>query len=71
MDGVIAVGVTDELLMVAARTLTGRERRVFQGRVCLALCEGNSRKAETRFGWGRENVASGLLEFTEREPGQV
>lgn len=70
MDGVIAAGVTDELLMVAARAMTGRERRVFQGRVCLALCEGSSRKAEARFGWGRENVASGLLEFTEREPGQ-
>ena len=71
MDGVIASGVTDALLMVAARALTGRERRVFQGRVCLALCEGNSRKAEARFGWGRENVASGLLEFTEHEPGQI
>jgi len=39
MDGVIDSGVTDELLMVAARALTGRGRRVFQGRVCLALCE--------------------------------
>ncbi len=34
MDGVICQGVTDELLMVASRALTGRERRVFQGRVC-------------------------------------
>lgn len=71
MDGVIDTGATDELLMVAARALTARERRVFQGRVCLALCDGNPRKAEARFGWGRENVASGLLEFTEHEPRQI
>lgn len=69
MDGVIDSGVTDGLLMVAARSLTGRERRVFQGRVCLALCEGSARKAEARFAWGRDNVAMGLREFTE--PGTV
>ena len=71
MDGALSAGVTDELLMVAARTLMGHERRVFQGRVCQALCGGSPRKAEARFGWGRRNVASGLLEFTGGEPAQV
>ncbi|MFV0486530.1 MAG: ISAzo13-like element transposase-related protein [Vibrio fluvialis] len=64
-------GVTDELLRVAARALTGRDRRVFQAQACLALCGGSARKAEERFGWGRANVAFGLREFTEQEPGQI
>lgn len=69
MDGVLdQVDVRDELLMVAAKSLTGRERRVFQGRVCRDLCSGNARQAERRFGWGRQNVALGLLELEGREP---
>ncbi len=71
MEGVISRGTTDELLMVAARSLTGRDRRVFQGRVCLTLCGGSARKAEERFGWGRENVATGLQEFAGSEPEQA
>ena len=70
MEGVISQGATDELLM-AARALTGRERRVFQGRVCSVLCGGSARKAEERFGWGRENVATGLLEFEGNGPERV
>lgn len=69
MDGVLdGVDVRDELLMVAAKSLTGRRRRVFQGRVCQALCDGNARRAERRFGWGRQNVATGLLELEGKEP---
>jgi hypothetical protein len=71
MEGVICRGVADELLMVAARALTGRERRLFQGRVCSVLCGGSARKAEERFGWGRENVATGLREFEGKEPERV
>jgi len=71
MDGVITQGTTDGLLMVAARALTGRDRRVFQGQVCLTLCGGSARKAEERFGWGRENVATGLREFAGSEPEQI
>ena len=71
MEGVISESVTDELLMVAARALKGRERRVFQGRVCSVLCGGSPRKAEARFGWGRENVATGLQEFAGVEPVRV
>jgi hypothetical protein len=54
---------TDELLWWAARSMTGRTRREFQGRVCAALCEGSPRKAEERFGWGRQNVALGMREI--------
>ncbi|HWL08391.1 MAG TPA: hypothetical protein VNQ76_08305 [Planctomicrobium sp.] len=56
-------GVADELLLAAARALKGHQRRVFQGRVCVALCQGSPRLAEARFGWGRESVAKGLLEL--------
>ena len=59
-------GRYDELLQSAARRLTGHDRRVFQAEVCLTLCGGNPRRAERRFGWGRENVAVGLR---ERETG--
>jgi hypothetical protein len=59
------------LLVVASRALTGRERRVFQGRGCAVLCGGSVRKAEKRFGWGRENVARGLREFEGNEPERV
>lgn len=71
MDGVLDASLTDELLMIAARALTSRKRRVFQGQVCLALCGGSPRQAEERFGWGRKNVALGLQEFTANEPGQI
>ena len=63
MNGVASAKLTDELLMAAARALTGRERRVFQGRVCSALCDSHARRAEARFGWGRRNVRDGLVEF--------
>ena len=63
MDGAETAALTDQLLMAAARALTGRERRVFQGRVCSALCDSNARRAEARFGWGRSNVNDGLVEF--------
>lgn len=53
----------DALLRAGARRLTGHGRRLFQAEVCLALCGGNARRAERRFGWGRENVATGLGEY--------
>ena len=68
MDGGVSVNVTDDLLLAAARELKGRSRRVFQARVCHALCNGSSRKAEERFGWGRSCVAKGLQEFAGQEP---
>lgn len=53
----------DELLRVGAQRLTGHPRRLFQAQVCLALCDGNPRQAERRFGWGRHTVQKGLHEW--------
>jgi hypothetical protein len=52
-----------QLLQAGAKRLTGHQRRLFQAEVCLKLYEGNARKAERRFGWGRENVARGIREY--------
>jgi len=53
----------DELLRVGAQRLTGHQRRLFQAQVCIALCNGNTRQAERRFGWGRQTVQKGLHEW--------
>ena len=53
----------DQLLRVGAQRLTGHQRRLFQAQVCLALCNGNTRQAERRFGWGRHTVHKGLHEW--------
>ena len=55
-------GVADELLMSAASHMSGVQRRMFQAAVCSKLCEGNTRQAEYRFGWGRKTIAQGLEE---------
>ena len=53
---------TSELLNAADRALTARNRRVFQGQLFAALCEGNVRRAEAKFGWGRRNVSGRALD---------
>lgn len=55
--------LTDDLLRLAAQSLTGHRRRLFQAEVTRALCDGNARRAERRFGWGRANVETGLHEL--------
>jgi hypothetical protein len=52
----------DELIRSAARRLKGHERRLFMAEVATKLCEGSARKAERRFGWGRDTVDTGLHE---------
>ena len=52
----------DALIRSGARRLTGYQRRSFLAEVATALCGGNARQAERRFGWGRETVEKGLLE---------
>jgi len=49
-------------LVSASRRMKGALRRQFMAEVCNELCEGSPRKAEQRFGWGREAVAKGLRE---------
>jgi hypothetical protein len=52
----------DALIRSGAKRLTGYQRRLFQAEVVTALCGGNARQAEYRFGWGRETVEKGLHE---------
>src|SRR4051812_39143385 len=52
----------DALIRSGARRLTGYQRRLFQAEEVTALCGGNARQAEYRFGWGRETVEKGLHE---------
>ncbi len=52
----------DALIRSGARRLTGYRRRSFQAEVVTALCGGNARQAERRFGWGRDTVEKGLNE---------
>jgi hypothetical protein len=55
----------ESLLQQGAHRLQGHERRLFMAEVALKLCEGNARKAERRFGWGRETVNKGLHELKQ------
>lgn len=55
-------GVADALLITAASQMKGSQRRQFLGEVCLRLCDGNTRQAEYRFGWGRHTIAQGIAE---------
>ncbi len=55
-------GAADELLILAASQMRGLQRRMFLADVCLKLCDGNTRQAEYRFGWGRNTVAKGIEE---------
>jgi hypothetical protein len=52
----------ESLIRKAARRLKGHQRRLFQAEVTDALCGGNPRAAESRFGWGRQSVATGQNE---------
>ncbi len=54
---------TDDLLQRAAGRLTGHPKRLFQAEVAVALCGGSARRAERRFGWGRDAVGTGLREL--------
>jgi Rhodopirellula transposase DDE domain len=53
------------LLRQGAERLKGHERRLFMAEVTLKLCDGNTRKAERRFGWGRETVSKGIHELQQ------
>jgi hypothetical protein len=58
-----SVAQYDALIRSGAKRLTGYQRRLFQAEVATALCGGNARHAERRFGWGRETVEKGLHEL--------
>lgn len=49
-------------LRLAASHMTGATRRAFQAEMTLKYCDGNARRAEAVFGWGRQNIEVGLAE---------
>jgi hypothetical protein len=51
-----------EDIRFAATKMRGAERRAFQSEMTLKYCKGKPRLAERTFGWGRENVETGLAE---------
>jgi hypothetical protein len=51
-----------EDILLAARRLTGFERRQFQAEMAIKYCDGRARRAERLFGWGRAAVETGLGE---------
>jgi transposase len=59
------VACYESLLQQGVNRLSGHKRRLFMAEVTLKLCAGNARKAERRFGWGRETVTKGLHELRQ------
>src|ERR1700687_2321835 len=55
----------DTLLQKGAQRLTGHQRRLFLAEVTIALCGGNTRQAEERFGWGRETIGKGMHQLRQ------
>lgn len=55
----------DAVVRAAAKRLKGHQRRLFLAEATLALCQGNARQAEERFGWGRQTVQKGLHELRQ------
>ncbi len=47
----------------AAWKLTGFRRRQFQAEMAIKYCQGNPRRTEAAFGWGRDAVNTGLNEL--------
>ncbi len=52
-----------KLIRNTARRLKGYRKREFIAEVTLELLDGNARKAEREFGWGRETVRKGIREL--------
>jgi hypothetical protein len=51
-----------EDIRLASSKLHGIDRRAFQAEMALKHCQGNARHTENVFGWGRNNVETGLGE---------
>lgn len=58
----LSAGVGD-MIRAAAKALTGWRRRRYQAEVAERYCEGQPRRAERWFGWGRQTVELGLHEL--------
>ena len=47
----------------AAKKLTGSKKRAFMAKVTIDYLDSSPRKAETKLGWSREAIATGLKEL--------
>ena len=56
-------GKVKAVIKDAAQKLTGSKRRAFEAKVATDLFDGNVRKVEQEFGWGRETVRKGIKEL--------
>jgi transposase len=54
---------SDALLRRGAQRLKGHQRRLFLAEVTRDLCGGSARRAEERFGWGRQTITKGMHEL--------
>ena len=54
-------GTVDELLVLAAKQVNGRQKRIFIASVCEKLCDGSARKTEERFGWGSNRIVVAMF----------
>jgi len=52
-----------QIILSAAKLLTGYRRRKFQAEIAHKYCKGSARQAEKIFGWGRAAVTLGLNEL--------
>jgi transposase len=55
---------TKSVIKNAADKLSGVKRREYIGEITIEFLDGNARKAEREFGWGRETVKTGMAELT-------
>jgi hypothetical protein len=55
--------VLKSILKETAKKLSGAERREYIAMVTIKLLDGNARKAESVFGWGRATVKKGMREL--------
>ena len=60
-----AVECSESVLQQGANRLKDHGRRLFMAEVTLKIGMGNARKAERRFGRGRETVDKGLHELRQ------
>ena len=58
------------IIKSAAAKLSGVKKRVYIAEVAIEFCDGNARKTERVFGWGRETIDKGMRELQTGIPCQ-
>lgn len=61
------IEITEDIKSIfknAANKMSGAKRREYIGEITIKLLDGNARKTEREFGWGRKTVKTGMAELT-------